>query len=244
MLRKDARYLLVLFVCVIPSMALATPITAVVGGPSYTLQQVIDAGGLRVGDKTFTDWWVDTAKSSNALAPSAGEINVSALQVSGEWGIQFTGAWMAGYNQLADTSIIFKVTADAPYLIHDNTLKMTGYGAELGGIVNITENVYARDPRVYNDESLADKFVYKNSQTNRKKTVDHQIFYDPDTGDEAALPSVWIVKDIGVTGGITNPDGMAALSVFTQTFSQIPEPATLGLLALGGLVMLQRRARR
>jgi hypothetical protein len=31
------------------------------------------------------------------------------------------------------------------------------------------------------------------------------------------------------------------LSEFFQTFPQVPEPATLGLLAIGGLAMLRRK---
>ncbi len=43
-----------------------------------------------------------------------------------------------------------------------------------------------------------------------------------------------------VNGGASHA-GIAAFSVFYQTFSQVPEPGTLTLLVLGGLAAMVRR---
>jgi hypothetical protein len=108
------------------------------------------------------------------------------------------------------------------------------YGAAKGGSVSITENVYPGDPST--SLSIADKFVYytRNNGTSFGILEDHQDF--------TPLREIWIKKDVGVTGG-DNEAGFAQLSQFQQTFSQIPEPATLALVLLGGLALLRRRRR-
>ena len=66
----------------------------------------------------------------------------------------------------------------------------------------------------------------------------HQTFTGP-------LSTVYVSKDIQVNGG-TSQQGSAAISAVYQTFSQVPEPATLALLALGfgGMTVLRRRRKQ
>src|SRR5690606_24968484 len=102
----------------------------------------------------------------------------------------------------------------------------------------VTENVYLVNPdTVLNPQSIADKFVYYFSPA-VQQTFDDALFVDPDTEQPAAYPAVWVVKDIVVSGG-TN--GTAHLSNFYQAFLQVPEPASLALLAMGTLLALKRR---
>lgn len=56
------------------------------------------------------------------------------MYIGGEHGLQFNGLWSAGLNDLANTTIGFKVTADYPFLIHDNTLYGAAMGAANGGL--------------------------------------------------------------------------------------------------------------
>lgn len=209
-----------------------------------TIAEVNAAGGLRVGDKVFSDFSVTPTSLSNGLvpwlAPDATSIKLQGLSMSGELGIGFSGLWQAIGGTYVDTVIKFKVVADAPSLITDNTLGMQGYLADNGGSVTISENVYAADPDAVAVASIAHKEVYHTDFAS--KEIDHQEFVDA-FGAPLALPEIWIKKDVGVSGG---PDdaGIASLSYFYQTFSHVPEPGTMLLLSIGGAVVAVRRRRR
>jgi hypothetical protein len=219
------------------------PIVAPINDPShgFTLQEVIDAGGIRVGDKVFDLFTVNNSKSDGAQAPDPSGIVVYGVQVSGELGLRFTGGWSAVGGQVADSVIMFRVQADRPWLISDNSLWMDAYGARNGGQVSISENVFAADPLTGFTPSLADKFVYFANRGDNQK-YDHQEFTNAQ-GELVALPVIWVVKDIVVSGG-PRESGGAGLSQFYQTFSQIPEPASMMLLVVGGLLASVRKHRR
>lgn len=222
-----------LFVC---SVAYGAIIVAPIDGNSYTVQQIIDAGGIKIVDKTFTEWRVTTTAQGNGLAPQAGAISVTAIQISGEYGMRFNGPWSAAPGDLADTTIGFRATADDPWLMCDNSLVLAGFGADKGGLASISENVYGADPtKVLPLTSIANKYVYYVSDTNNK-TTDHKEF-----GED--LKDIWVIKDV-IVNGSTAPGATAHISEFYQTFSQIPEPSTVVLLAVGALLALVHRRRR
>ena len=242
MLRKSLSVVaLVLFVSGLSSAAvIVAPLNDSNAG--FTLQQVIDAGGIRVGDKVFDQFVVNNSATTGALAPDASGITVyGVLTQDGELGLRFTGGWAAFGGQIVDTVIMFHVQADRPWLISDNTLSMDGYGARNGGLVAISENVFAKDPLEGYSHSLADKYVYF-ANRGEMETYDHQEFTNAE-GELVAVPEIWVVKDIIVNGG-PNTAGSAGLSQFYQTFSQIPEPASMTLLVIGGLLAIARRNRR
>ncbi len=199
-----------------------------------SLTEVNAADGIQVGDKLFTDFFTDIAKSQGALAPGMDEIVVRGVDVNGDFGLIFTGLWQAAAGQLADTTITFKVAAPEGLFIKDNGLKLLGYGAANGGSVSIAEVVYSGEPST--SPAIANKFVFYT----RDGAIESGILEDHQ--DFTPLQEIWVVKDVGVSGGV-NQDGFAHLSQFQQTFSQIPEPATMALLAFGGLALLRRRRR-
>lgn len=212
----------------------------------FTLQQVIDAGGIRVGDKVFDQFTISTSKSENAIAPGAEAITVYGVSIAmgdplPEIGLRFTGGWSAVGGQIADTVLVFRVTADEPFRIVDNSLWMDAYGASGQGNVAITENVFSQSPSDGFTPSVADKHVFFKDR-NEQQLFDHEEFTDQE-GDPVSLSAIWVVKDVVVNGGGAL-EGSAALSQFWQTFSQIPEPASMLLLGAGSLIALIRRRRR
>lgn len=227
--------------CVLASPVQATIIWDFNNPPGLppTIADVNNAGGLRVGDKVFSQFTVVPTQLNTAIVPDETAIRLTGVFLAGELGLRFDGLWQATGGQLADTVIIFKVVADNPYLLTDNTLKMSAYLADNGGSVTISESVYARNPNVYNDPSIAHKEVYSTDYAT--KEFDHQEFAD-EQGAPLALPEIWVVKDVGASGGLL-PGGIASISSFYQTFSQIPEPATMSIMFVGAAALAARRRR-
>jgi len=215
---------------------------------SYTIAEVIQAKGIIVGDKLFDEFRVTDSNSQFAVAPGAGAIKVTGILVGGDYGLRFNGPWSATAGQLADSTIAFRVSIIEPdlsegWLIKDNALWITAFGVSntvQGGIVSVSEQVYASDPAAGFTEPIANKAVYYVDDTN-KWLYDEKDFVDA-SGAPLELPEVWVIKDVIANGGY-GETGIAHLSEFYQTFSQIPEPGAMALLGLGGLAMLIRRRR-
>ena len=117
-----------------------------------------------------------------------------------------------------------------------NSLYITGIDAidTTGGIASISENLYAQYPGS-GSPPAAYEGVYYMSPTN------NQTLY---TKTFAPVTNLWVVKDIGVSGG--SGPGIMHMSEFYQTFQQAPEPSTLVLSAVGmlGLAAFAWRKRR
>jgi len=218
---------------------------------SYTIQQIIEAGGIIIGDKLFDAFKVTTTKSVGAIAPGANEIAITPIQIlkpgaplGGDYGMKFNSLWSAPAGGLADSTIEFRVTilpeyAQQGYAIKDNALWITAFGVggtTPPGFVSVSENIWARHPSDQNPphNSIADKFVYYS-------TSNDKLLYDE--AEFGPLTQIWITKDVGANGGVGTL-GVAKLSEFYQTFSQVPEPSTWVLLSLAGLGLLGFARRR
>ena len=210
------------------------------GGDAWSIEDVMAADGIRVGRLVFSEFRVVVSESTGGSAAGAEDIMVSGVLTEGEYGLSFNGSWTASDGGRADTTIGFKVSADEPWLLHDNSLWMAAYGATDGGLVLVTENVYEADPRLYPSQvhSLAEKLVYYGGPDD-ERIYDHAE-YELD-GGPVALSEVWVVKDIHVTSA--GVGSTAAVSEVYQSFSHLPEPTTISLLILGGVGALLRRRR-
>ena len=220
--------------------------------PTYSIQVIIDKYAaepgweFRVADKVFSDWTVETSGSQDAYAPEAGDIFVTGGyweggSADGEIGLRFNSGWTAGQNQIADSTITFKITADAPFEIVDYTLYMDNFTAMNGGQVSISENLFPERPSpgvdpIEDINGDPDGGVVRDSFNNYTYVTDHHEFLAP-------MLEVWVSKDVVANGGLLE-GGYAHLSRFYQTYSQIPEPATAMLLAAGGAALVFYRRRR
>ena len=224
-----------------------------------TISEINQQGGLQVEDKIFSDFSIiSIASGSLAIAPDESLVEITPIIVDGDIGIQFNGPWIAGPGSVVNSTITFKVSiAEAwrdVWLIHDNTFTLTASNVDVpGGFVSGIENVFDGLPAL--GRRVASKSVFDTYTDD--KLMDHQYFTDPDTGQPIALSEIWVKKDItlfggtlqnntaGVPGGDIDVEfGFTHLSEFTQTFSQIPEPATMAMLAFGGMLVAARRRNR
>jgi hypothetical protein len=222
-------------------------------GPTIA-ELLSDYGGqMIVGDKMFSFYndSVTTTKTVGTVAPNADAIAVSGVQILGDYGLRFNGGWSAGGQEIADTTLLFKVTIIEPelsqgFLIKDNALWISAFGVSGtgdGGIVSVSENVYVQNPRELPpnlNPPIANKFVYYRTDQDME-LYDERDFVNPNGPD--ALPEIWVLKDIVANGGDLTT-GSAHLSEFYQTFSQVPEPTTIALLGMGGAALLGIARRR
>ncbi len=240
--------------------ATADPIVAnlqaVVGAPdllrdpqSYTLAQIINAGGIIIGDKLFDSFDVTTTKSLDAIASGPAEIAITPIQVlkpnapfGGDYGFKVNGAWSAPAGEFADSTIEFRATilpefASRGVAFKDNALWLTAFGVEdtiNAGGVSISENLYGAHPSS-GDLPFANEFVYYRNNTDNTLR---------DAATFAPVTQLWVVKDLLVYER-EGAGGAAHISEFYQTFSQqVPEPGTLALLGLAGLGLVVQMWRK
>ena len=202
---------------------------------AYNLGDLIaNQGSIVVEDKTFDNFSYSLAQTVGATGPDASAINVWGVKVDYgnriEWGLMFQGGWQASTGQIIDSLIGFDVTVDpqSNMWITDYTLSYNG-AISGGGKASIIESLYDSFP----GPRTAFGMVFTQPDSNL------DLFHDQLLGHT----SLHVIKDVLVAGDTVPGPNTASISMFMNTFSQqvIPEPATMSLLALGGLIAIRRR---
>ena len=187
-----------------------------------------------VGDKAFSDFEITGTGNGGALAPDASSIYVRGGQetVSGDYGLEFVLSLLAGTGQEVSAKLTFKVavTPEADMMIKDVSGFFPDVSATGSGVVGISETVL-------NGPATEGDII---AQLEFSKQEDDGGVNLKDSADFEPVKEIWITKDISISGGDAD-NGSAHISGFFQLYSQVPEPATMCLLALGGLPLLRRR---
>jgi len=119
--------------------------------------------------------------------------------------------------------------------IKDVGLEATGISALGNGVVNVSESVLDAPPP--GSVPLINPNLQIGADSNGAVFTDYREF-DP-------VKEVFIVKDISLSGGTaTSGPSTAHISEIFQSFSQVPEPASIALVGLGSLMMLSSRRNR
>ena len=206
---------------------------------SMTIGEINSAGGYQVGDKLFSDFsCVPYTSGPEAYPPVCDEIVVTGLDANGDYGITFNASWYAGAGSTVNSTLKFKVLVvpSSDNYIVGSTFRLEGAGVSGNGFIDAIENIYPIESGLVGTNEAAALNVFKKPSGN--KLVDSSDFYNAD-GSPAMLKEIWIVKDISMNG----LSGSVHLSSFTQTFHQIPEPASMGMLGSGIVVAMLRRSR-
>jgi hypothetical protein len=215
----------------------------------YSITDITAAGGIVIGDVLFSDFRVTYPPTTPYVsAPEPTAINITPVEVNGDYGFRVDAGWSAWGQHSVGTSITYHATilpdavADGRAFI-GNSLYMTGYGGRdtTLGVVSISESLFKKEPMLPPPDTFVDESVYFQSST-VKNLLDSSTF-DP-------ITDMWVQKGIVVNGG-TSASGVMTLTEFVQTFHQtpgssIPEPSSLVLLGMGafGLVAFAWRKRR
>ena len=212
---KSFVFLACLFSAAMSAEAMATPIP---------LSDLLDGGSIQVGDKLFDEFGY--AHVGDMPAPA--QVNVIPhVDGDGNFGLRFQGPFIdtAG-NGASDALLTFRVSVlDPAFRIVGVNLAGNPSVLGGGGSVSVTETFL---PHVVGE--TLDIFDIVPGAT---RLEDSLILAN-------SFTELWVQKDIVALAG----DGATAtLSLIDQTFVQVPEPASLGMLGFGlvGLAVCRRR---
>ncbi|MDW8342892.1 MAG: PEP-CTERM sorting domain-containing protein [Verrucomicrobiae bacterium] len=218
------------------SKSVASPLVLQLG-QSVGLADIINQhGSVQVGDKIFADFSIVGDVTAN-------KVTVTAIQDTFGYGLRFSGGFLAVGNQITDFVLGFSVAVDpqaVDWFISDVHLRFNGnYVGE--GFAEIVEQVFSGGPAPLG--SLLGQMFVSNPPTILENT-----FYL-----QQPLKKIYVLKDVLLYGGGDVPPhkrlgnvagtNRATISVIDQTFSQIPEPGTVLLVAAGllGVALTGRR---
>lgn len=192
-------------------------------GPTVSMASLTNSGGdLLVGDKDFTDFSI-----SGSFA--AGMVNVTPIQENdGDFGIRFSGAFVAGGAPM-DMVLSYQVSVtNSPNLISAANLLFNGQVTFGTGLAQVVEQVFTNGNYFYGQMS-----VFATAITNQ---LSASLPIVP------AQPELGINKDVLITATLP---AFSSISEIDQSYTQVPEPSTMALVAAGfsGLLLLRRRMR-
>ena len=197
------------------------------------LQDLIDLGaaGVVVDGVRYYSFGYSSTESGGADAPAPSEIGVqSAPGPVGTSGLEFSFDWTAaGVDNAIESTITYRVQSapaiDRVGLFFDGDVPPGNEGA--GTEAGVTETIRTLGGAVLGTLNVFDDGAGPGADNNAD-------FLDlaPPQGD------LDVTKVIAVS---SDGPGTATISIVDNTFRQVPEPASLGLLGLGGVMALRRR---
>ncbi len=193
------------------------------------LQQLVDEDeSILVIDKLFDNFSVSIEPDGNsAYIANPAAIDVAGIVIGDEIGIRFAGLLAARSNLVPNSGVTvtigYDVTVIDPQLwIHDISLAFNGVATDPEGFARVTETVF--------DGNVP---VGSAAVATPTPLSDHDLF-------DGMFKTLHVEKTIVLYGGAA---GFTTISFIDQTFSQIPEPATVALLGLAlPLLRLRRRS--
>ena len=165
---------------------------------------------------TFSDFSF-TSTATNNIVPTPASVSVTVLDVQGNEGFAFNPGLIEGPGQSQDVTIDFAVTAAPGTTLSDLFIFFNGSGNS-GGSTSFSET--------YCTQSF---------------TTGCQVFSVPNAGqisthiDISPTTTLFITKDFGANGGPADGNGSAGITRVVNQFSNVPEPAGLSFMLVGGL---------
>lgn len=182
-----------------------------------------------IGNLLFSDFSY-TASGTNPI--SASQITVDTVTDDGI-GLSFHAPWTAAAGMTTDGTIDFQVSVlNGGNLLEDFGLAQTS-GVSGDGSASVAENGCGPAPC----DATGGSIYVLTFQDSGARSAQGETTFSP-------VSSVDVEKDISVNGNT----GFATISVVQDTFSQVPEPLSMGLmgggLAIVGLFGVRRRSKK
>jgi len=192
-------------------------------GPGVSLASLTNSGAnLVVGDKNFTDFTISGSFQ-------ASQVTVTPIQENGDYGIRFSGPFVAGGSSESMILGYQVAVTNSPNLISAANLLFNGQVTPGSGMVQVTEQVFTNSPPTFYGQMFVFATATNNQLSASLPIVPPQTFLS-------------INKDVELTATLP---AFSTISTIDQTFTQVPEPSTvtLAVIGLGGLLLLRRRNR-
>jgi hypothetical protein len=199
--------------------------------PATTYDNYLGSGfSCGIDDQTYSNFQYTGTSNPPGFGLPAGSIAVTPITTAGNPGFQFSGGWFASTaSGILEESSTFQYTANSTTPITDLSLSIAGATWTGTGAVLVTETAClgAMLPSCSGGQEIT-LSVFDSS-------VGSKVF---DSASFAGVKEVDIAEGIQLQAG-TN--GSASLSLVTNQFSAVPEPASLvlfgsGVLGLGALL--------
>jgi hypothetical protein len=218
---------LVLFAALVlaASIAVATPTFCT----AETLDNYLATGfSCEIDNLLFSNFtYSDTANATSPIPSTA--VNVIPITTPGDEGLEFTAGWSVSTPAEEDSVIGFIVsTVNDADTIDSLDLEFNGHYTGTG-TSGVTEN-YCEGGLLTSCPTTVGQIAVTNPPTVLSITSEE---FTP-------VNTLQVSKDIVVSSG---SEGTASISDLNNTYGQVPEPGTLGLLG-GGLVALGLVRRR
>ncbi len=210
-----------------------------------TFGEINQTAGMQVGDKLFSNFsCVNYTDGTLAVAPNPGSIQVTGVYIGGNYGIRFNAPWLAGQGSIVNSTISFQVLVvpGSDMYISGNLFSLTASSvASANGLISAVETVWDAEPGSVGANRVSSLGLVDMADPANQKLTDYRDFQMG--GDDVQLKEIWVRKDITLVGGGAGEFGLTHLSEFTQTFAQVPEPASMGMLGSGIIVAMLRRSK-
>ncbi len=194
----------------------------------YTLKQILDEGGLVVGDKIFDDF--SLIESGNSGALNFNSVTISGVGGGMSYGITVNGPWITPNGGSVNATLGFSVTVDPSFpdfYIESVGLDVINSDVRGNSSISISENIFDGPPPTATE--IGDLAYF---ETATDLVEDGEVVLD------SLQQQIYVVKDITLE---SIPKGHAEMEGFTQMFHQVPEPGSLVLLMAGATCTLRRR---
>ncbi len=190
----------------------------IIDGPTVSLASLTNGQTVIVGDKAFTDFSISGDFQAN-------QVNVTPITENGDFGIRFSGGFTSGGTPMGMTLGYQVSVTNSLNLISAANLLFNGVVVAGAGTAQVTEQIFT------NNTFYGQMSVFA-TQTSTVSSASLAI-----VPPQSLLT---INKNVSLTATVP---AFSSISTIDQTFTQVPEPSAMVLVAagFGGLALLRRR---